>query len=138
MNSDIAMSLSLRRSLSSAASHLRRARLAGAALVLAGMLGPAVAGELLYVYDAGCPYCRAFEAEVRPAYSKTPEGRRAPLREIDLRGKALEAFALRRPVRYTPTFVLVEGGVELGRIEGYPGDEFFWSRLAQLLEAAPQ
>jgi hypothetical protein len=138
MNSDIAMSLSIRRSLSSAASHLRRALLAGAALVLAGMLGPAAAGELLYVYDTGCPYCRAFEAEVRPAYGKTPEGRRAPLRAVDLRGKDLEAFALRRPVRYTPTFVLVEGGVELGRIEGYPGDEFFWSRLEQLLETAPR
>ena len=31
-----------------------------------------------------------------------------------------------RPIRYTPTFVLAEDGKEVGRIEGYPGDEFFW------------
>ncbi|KAA5596256.1 hypothetical protein F1193_15820 [Blastochloris sulfoviridis] len=105
--------------------------------MVASAIGPAWAAELLYVRDAGCPYCRAFEAQVRPAYDKTPEGRRAPLRQVEFRGRDLEAFTLTRPVRYTPTFVLVEGGVEIGRIEGYPGDEFFWSRLGQLLESVP-
>jgi len=39
-------------------------------------------------------------------------------------------------IRYTPTFVLVENAKEVGRIEGYPGDQFsgqgsaiFWTRL---------
>ena len=38
-----------------------------------------------------------------------------------------------RPV-FTPTFVLVEDGKELGRIEGYAGDEFFWFLLGRLLD----
>ncbi|BBF91990.1 thioredoxin family protein [Blastochloris tepida] len=108
-----------------------------AALLLAGAIGSARAAELLYVHDTGCPYCRAFDEQVRPAYGKTPEGRRAPLRQVEFRSTDLAAFALKRPVRYTPTFILVEGGTEIGRIEGFPGDEFFWSRLGQLLESVP-
>ena len=37
-----------------------------------------------------------------------------------------------------PTFVLVEDGRELGRIEGYPGEDFFWGLLGKLLEKLPQ
>jgi hypothetical protein len=39
-----------------------------------------------------------------------------------------------RPVVFTPTFVLVEDGQELARIEGYPGEDFFWGLLARMLE----
>jgi hypothetical protein len=34
--------------------------------------------------------------------------------------------------------VLVENGREVGRMEGYTGDEFFWVRLANLLAMLPQ
>ena len=40
-----------------------------------------------------------------------------------------------RKVLYTPTFILVEGGQEIGRIEGYPGEDFFWGLLKMMLEA---
>ena len=33
--------------------------------------------------------------------------------------------------------MLVENGQEVGRIEGYPGDEFFWGLLERLLEQLP-
>ena len=36
--------------------------------------------------------------------------------------------------RFTPVFVLVDGGREIGRIRGYPGDTFFWGLLANLIE----
>jgi hypothetical protein len=32
-------------------------------------------------------------------------------------------------VRYSPTFVVVMDGREIGRIEGYPGEAFFWGLL---------
>ncbi len=35
---------------------------------------------------------------------------------------------------FTPTFVLVENGVELARIEGYPGEDFFWGLLGMILK----
>ena len=37
---------------------------------------------------------------------------------------------------FTPTFVLVREGRELARIEGYPGEDFFWGLLAAMLRDA--
>ena len=34
-----------------------------------------------------------------------------------------------RGIIYTPTFVLVDDGEEVGRITGYAGEEFFWGLL---------
>ena len=107
------------------------------ALAIILFLGaPAFAAELVMVEEAGCPWCARWNAEIGPAYPNTEEGRRAPLRRVDLHALPGDvAFAT--PPRFTPTFVLVEGGRELGRIEGYPGDEFFWVLLTRLLEALP-
>ena len=44
-----------------------------------------------------------------------------------------KSVALKSAIRYTPTFVLVEDGQEKARIEGYPGEFFFWPRLENLL-----
>lgn len=98
---------------------------------------PASAAELVMVEEAGCPWCARWNAEIGPAYPKTEEGRRAPLRRVDLHALP-EDVAFSSPPRFTPTFVLVEEGREIGRIEGYPGDEFFWVFLARLLNSLPQ
>ena len=50
---------------------------------------------------------------------------------------------LQSPVRYTPTFVVVDRGREIGRIEGFSSDDQFWGRLDELAAklaavAAPQ
>ena len=84
----------------------------------------------------GCPWCAWWDREIGPIYRKTELGRRAPLRMVDI-GHVTYALRTRGPVIYTPTFVLVENGQEIGRIEGYPGDAFFWGLLEQLLEQAP-
>jgi hypothetical protein len=115
------------------------------ALFLAGSatavpLGPALAAPavaLVYVREVGCPYCREWDAHIGPVYGKTPEARRAPIREIEKRDVTAAGLKLVRPVRYTPTFVLTVGDAEIGRIEGYPGEEFFWARLDRLLELLP-
>ncbi|CAL8981658.1 hypothetical protein RHODGE_RHODGE_01744 [Rhodoplanes serenus] len=93
--------------------------------------------QLLYVREAGCPYCREWDLKIGTIYHKTPEARRAPLREIEKRDVPAAGLRLARPVRYTPTFVLLLDGAELGRIEGYPGEDFFWGRLDRLLEQLP-
>jgi hypothetical protein len=99
---------------------------------------PAGAAELVYVFEPGCPYCGLWDREIAPIYPKTAEGRQTALLPLDRRDPALAELKLASPVRYTPTFVLIDDGVELGRIEGYPGEDFFWSRLAGLLERLPQ
>ena len=41
-----------------------------------------------------------------------------------------------RRVSFTPTFILVQDGVEVGRIEGYPGEDFFWGLLGKMFDRA--
>ena len=103
-----------------------------AAIALIGSLMPAFSAELVMYRRVGCPYCEAFDREIAPAYPKTEIGKRLPLREIDIHAGD-KSVVLQSPIRYTPTFVLVEGGRERARIEGYPGDFFFWPRLENLL-----
>jgi hypothetical protein len=110
-------------------------RRAAIGLALAGCLSPArvlaSAGvKLIMVDDPNCRYCRLFDKEISGLYPKTDEGRYAPL--VRVRRKSPELRGL-NPVIYTPTFVLVRNGEELGRITGYPGPEFFFSELRVLL-----
>lgn len=109
-----------------------------AMLLLAGFALPAQAAELVYVHQAGCGYCVRWERDVGGTYPRTEEGKRAPLRPVELRDDALKSLQLSRGVRYTPTFLLVENGAEIGRIEGYSGEDFFWGRLARLLDLLPR
>jgi len=39
-------------------------------------------------------------------------------------------------VVFTPTFVLMGDGVEVGRMEGYAGEDFFWGLLGRMLSQA--
>ena len=102
------------------------------AFCLALLALPASAAELLMYRRAGCPWCLAWDKEVGPVYPKAAIARRAPLRMVDLDAGANAQVELARPIRYTPTFVLARDGREVGRIEGYPGDSFFWGLLDKL------
>lgn len=94
---------------------------------------PARAAELVMFERAGCVWCARWDREVGAIYADTREGRIAPLRRIDIgAGRGGEA-ALAAPVRYTPTFVLIDRGREIGRITGYGGDDAFWGLLDKML-----
>ena len=92
--------------------------------------------ELVMVEQAGCHWCERWDAEIAPAYPNTSEGGRAPLRRVDLRNLP-DDIAFASPPVFTPTFVLVDQGRELARLEGYAGDEFFWFLLGRMLDAHP-
>ena len=92
--------------------------------------------ELVMFERLGCPYCRRWLAEIGPIYARTEEGRAAPLRRVDLAGPRPADLAGVEGLIYTPTFVLVRDGRELGRITGYAGDAFFWGQLQELLRHA--
>ena len=89
--------------------------------------------SLVMVEQPGCVYCERWDAEIGPAYPKTAEGQFAPLIRADLRQGPPEGITYARRVVFTPTFVLVEDGQEQARIEGYPGEDFFWPLLSQML-----
>ncbi len=94
--------------------------------------------ELLMFEQPGCVHCLRWTEEIGRAYPNTDEGRAAPLHRVALRGPLPEGVQIKaRPV-FTPTFILLSDGVETGRIEGYPGEDFFWPLLAALIAAAPE
>lgn len=90
---------------------------------------------LLMAEEDGCHWCAKWNKEIAHIYPKTVEGRTAPLKRYDLHGEAPDV-TFEKKVRFTPTFILVHNGAEVGRIEGYPGEDFFWSLLNMMFTQA--
>ena len=99
------------------------------------LLWPAVvrASELVMFGQAGCVYCQRWDRDVGALYEKTNEAKTLPLRRIDIQNQKASGVALTSPVRYTPTFVVVDNGREVGRITGYSSDDAFWGLLDALV-----
>jgi len=108
-----------------------------AATALLAAAGAAGAAELVVMEQPGCAWCARFEAEIAPAYPRSEEGRRVPLRRVDITGKWPADLAAIHRERFTPTFVLVDNGSEVARLRGYPGDEFFWFLIDDMLKKLP-
>lgn len=106
-----------------------------ALLLLAAASLPAGAAELLMFDRKGCPWCAKWHAEIGvEGYARSPEARMAPLR-IYLVGTPMPADVKRlKPIIGTPTFVLMDKGVEIDRFEGYPGKTVFYGRLQLALD----
>lgn len=109
-------------------------------LAAAGLAAPrATAAELIMLERPGCAWCLRWNQEIAPEYSKTAEGRQAPLRRVDVTEPWPADLAGVATDRYTPTFIVVENGKEIARLRGYPGEDFFWPLLAEMLtRLAPQ
>ncbi len=98
---------------------------------------PLGAAELVMLEQPACPWCARFDAEIAPAWPNTAEGRRAPLRRVDITRAWPEDLDFVQRERFTPTFVLIDEGREVGRVRGYPGDEFFWYLVGDLIAKLP-
>jgi protein-disulfide isomerase len=100
--------------------------------------GAAWSAELVMFDDPACVYCKRWLAEVGPGYPHSEEGQRAPLRRVYIRDQAQAGIQLEKPVNATPTFVLVdERAREVGRITGYPGADYFYPLLDDMLRKLP-
>lgn len=113
-------------------------QLSAIVLGLFSFAGDALSAELVMFRREGCPYCHAFDRAIGTNYGKSDIARRAPMRMVDLDRDKQPKIALSAPIRFTPTFVLVDNGREIGRIEGYAGEDFFWGRLEVLMQRAPK
>ncbi len=117
---------------------IRRAAQAGLTVALlaltAAAVSPALAAELVMFEAEDCVWCKAWHREIGESYALTTEGRAAPLRRVDLDRARPRDLRHIRKIIYTPTFVLLDEGREVGRITGYPGEDFFWPILDELLE----
>jgi hypothetical protein len=117
--------------------------LLAAAALAASLLWPAMsrAAELVMFEQGGCVWCARWNRDVGPVYDKTAEAKVLPLRRVDIGRQTAAGITLAAPVIYTPTFVVVEGGREIGRITGFISDEAFWGlldTLAAKLEPVPE
>lgn len=97
--------------------------------------GPGIGSglRLIMVEDVGCQYCKKWDAEVGGIYERSAVGAVAPLERREKRHVDLAPY---EPLAYTPTFILVRDGAEIGRIVGYPGADFFWAELERLIAKA--
>lgn len=98
-----------------------------------GAVSAARSAELIMFEELGCPWCERWRKEVGAAYPNSAEGKRAPLRRIDITKARESGVQLATPIVVSPTFVLADKGREIGRIIGYPGADFFWGMLGDLL-----
>jgi len=95
---------------------------------------PLMAAQLVMFDSKYCPFCMQWKKDIGVFYYKTDEGRAAPLRPVDIDEERPKDLKNIKGIHYTPTFVLVDdNGREVGRIEGYNNDEFFFFRLDQLI-----
>ncbi|SDL00398.1 thioredoxin family protein [Paracoccus chinensis] len=114
----------------------RRAVLTTLALAAAfpALAEPAPKGRALLMVEAPrCPFCAAFRREVLPGYASHPLGRAAPLTAVPIDGPWPDGLALARAPQASPTFILLENRMEIGRFEGYDDPETFWRTLGDLL-----
>lgn len=102
-------------------------------LLIAGQMSVRAA-ELIMFERSGCPYCAAFDREIAPIYPLTDEGKKIPLRRLDVTKPAPPDLEFVRMERLAPVFVLVDGGREIGRIRGYAGEDHFWGLFGVLVE----
>ncbi|MCF8480916.1 MAG: transcriptional regulator [Rhodospirillum sp.] len=109
--------------------------LAAALLWLALPAPLANAAELLFVEQPGCPWCAKVRRDILPAWAGTKEGKRVPMRRVDIAEGWPEDLSAIPREHLTPTFILVENGRELARLRGYPGEHFIWPMLGQLIES---
>ena len=107
-----------------------------ALLMVSSALTAAADTVLVMVEEQGCVWCARWNDEIAHIYPKTAEGRAAPLQRIDIHDAHPVGMSFTRSLNFTPTFVLMVDGTEASRIEGYPGEDFFWGLLGQMLSQA--
>lgn len=107
-----------------------------ALLLVSSTLQAASDTVLVMIEEQGCIWCARWNEEISHIYPKTPEGIAAPLQRIDINQTAQNEISFARSLHFTPTFVLVVDGNEVSRLEGYPGEDFFWGLLGQILANA--
>lgn len=94
--------------------------------------------RLVMIEEPGCAWCARWNEEIGPIYPKTDEGTAAPLMRLDISDARSSGITFDRRLSYTPTFVLIQNEAEVGRLEGYPGEDFFWPIVAGMIAAVAQ
>lgn len=116
----------------------RRLLLLGAVAAPVARAAAESGAALVLLERHDCPWCRRWLREVgEQSWNLSDLGRRAPLRRVDVAQRLPPDLRHIANWRFTPTFVLVADGREVGRIIGYQADLFFWQQAEALLARLP-
>ncbi len=80
-----------------------------------------------------CSWCEIWEDQIGILYDKTDEAKILPLRRVDVDEDLPDDLKKYDTVFFTPTFIVHDKGMEIGRITGYPGEEFFFPMLGEII-----
>ena len=108
-------------------------RIAGILLLLVSVQSNALAAQLVMIDSRTCRYCAAFNRQVGSDYNKTEAGRVAPLRRVSVLKKWPSDLAGVKRTTFTPVFILVDRGREVGRFYGFIDAPTFYSDVNNLL-----
>ena len=105
-------------------------------LVLSLVAGAALASkpQLIMFEQWGCEWCEVWNEEIGPILPKTAEGKCTTFSREDIHETESGILDRIKPIVFTPTFVVLEDGKEVGRVVGYAGEEFFWPQLSEHLK----
>ena len=92
------------------------------------------AAELVYFHSEACEVCEQWNEEVGLIYGKTDEAKRLTLRRQSVHDDIPADLSFIKGVVFTPTFVVVEDGREVGRLVGYIRDYFFWEQVDGMIK----
>ncbi|WP_303463076.1 SoxS protein [Paracoccus sp. 1_MG-2023] len=89
--------------------------------------------QLMVITSRDCHESADFRREVMPGYGRTPAARVAPMIEQPMDAAWPDGLAIGRMPRVTPSFLILQGGVEIARFEGYSDAATFHERLSSAL-----
>lgn len=89
--------------------------------------------QLVVLEVDGCVYCDVFRRQMLAAYKASKQGKKAPIRFVDINDPALGDIGLTQPVGMVPTFIMLENNQEIGRIPGLMGRQDFFRAIDYIL-----
>lgn len=92
--------------------------------------------RLMMLDRKGCIFCGAWKREIGTGYGASAQGKAAPLAIVDIDGPWPDGLAIGRRPYLTPTFILLRDGQEIERLEGYPGKDYFYPVLTEMMQRA--
>jgi thioredoxin-related protein len=95
------------------------------------------AAELIVFSSPDCSWCEVWEQEVGAIFPRTEEAKRLQLIHVDINDPLPSRLQDLETIKYTPTFVVLNQGREVGRIAGYSGEDFFWWELQEIMKRLP-